>query len=258
MNYLLAIDIGNTNTVVGVMDEGRVLVSWRVTTGNLQTEDELGMLILSFLKNSGFPIHDIKSIGICSVVPDVTIIYQNISRKYFHKEPFTIGSNLNLGIKILYEDPNAVGADRLANVIAAFSRYGGPGIVIDFGTATTFDVYDESCAYLGGVITPGIETSAMALHRRAAKLPRIELTLPDKVIATNTTASMQIGILLGALASMEGIISKIEKELGKKTVLTLTGGFGKFVQEHSSLTFNLRPDLVLEGIWDVGIKTRLF
>ncbi|MCK6600218.1 MAG: type III pantothenate kinase [Bacteroidetes bacterium] len=258
MSYLLAVDIGNTNTVIGVMQDGRVLKSWRVTTGNLQTEDELGMLLLSFLERGGYSLNAIKSVGICSVVPDVTAIYQKISTRYFGKEPFSIGPHLDMGIHIRYKDPMAVGADRLANVLAAFLAYGGPGIVIDFGTATTFDVYSADCDYLGGVIAPGIETSAMALHRRAAKLPRIELTLPETVIAKTTTESMQNGILLGTLAATEGIIKKIENELGEKAVLTLTGGFGQFIQDHSSLHFNLRPDLVLEGIWAAGLKSRLF
>lgn len=257
MKYLLAIDIGNTNTVLGIMDKGKVLHSWRVTTGNLQTEDELGILILSMLHYADFTKEDISLVGIASVVPNVTGIYQKISEKYFGLTPFIVGSHLNLKIKIKYEDPKAVGADRICNVVAAYEKYGGPGIVIDFGTATTYDVYDEKGNYLGGNIAPGIETSAYALHQRTAKLPKIDLKLPEKIIAANTTESMQNGILLGALDSMEGMVKRISKQLNSAPVLTLTGGISRFIKENSKLKFHLEPDLVLEGIYRIGKRDGL-
>lgn len=252
MNYLLAIDIGNTNTVLGIMKDGVVLHSWRITTGNLQTVDELGILVLELLRNRGYQTADIRHVGICSVVPDVTTIYQSVATTYIGRESFTVGHHLDLGIKIIYDDPRAVGADRLANVIAAMHRFGGPGVVIDLGTATTFDVYNDKGDYLGGVIAPGIETSALSLHRRAAKLPRINLELPDTIIAKNTTAAMQNGILLGSLKSAEGIIGEIQKEFDQPLKLTITGGFSTFIRTHSVLHMQQVPDLVLEGVYQIG------
>lgn len=249
MSYLLAIDIGNTNTVIGVMKELDVLASWRVTTGNLQTEDELGILLIYFLEHGGFQLSDIQMVGICSVVPDVTTIYERISQRYFKQTAFVVGHQLDLGFEIFYKNPSAVGADRLANVVAAYHLFSGPGIVIDFGTATTFDVYDEKGNYLGGVIAPGIETSAMTLHRRAAKLPRIEFTVPDKIIATDTVGSMQNGIIIGTIEAMEGLIRRITAELTSDPKLTLTGGLGPLVMQHSALKFHYEPDLVLKGLY---------
>ena len=244
----------NTNTVIGVMKDSTVLKSWRITTSNLQTEDELGLAILNMLHFGGFDLKSIASIGISSVVPNITGIYEKVAVKYFGRKSFVVGSHLNLGIKIFYDEPKTVGADRLCNVIAAFEKFKGPGIVIDFGTATTYDVYDRRGNYLGGNISPGIETSAYALHQKTAKLPKINLVLPEKIIATNTTESMQNGILLGALDAMEGMIKRISKQFDEKPQLVMTGGISGFIRENSKLKFRLEPDLVLEGIYFIGKK----
>lgn len=254
MKYLLAIDIGNTNTVIGLMQNGMVRHSWRVTTGNYQTEDELGIMLLALINQSEVDKKLISVIGISSVVPNLTSIFQKVSEKYFGIQAFVVGSHLNLKIKNFYDDPRAVGADRICNVIAAFHKYGGPGIVIDFGTATTYDVYDKKGNYLGGNISPGIETSASALHLRTAKLPKIELIIPNKIVATNTTESMQNGILLGALDALEGMIKRISKEFQEKPILTMTGGISHFIKKHTKLKFNADPDLVLEGIHFISVR----
>lgn len=254
MKYLLAIDVGNTNTVIGLMINGKVTNSWRVTTGNYQTEDELGIMLLNLLDKSGHSKSSIQIIGISSVVPNITSIFQKVSLKYFGIESFVVSSSLNLGIENYYDDPKSVGADRLCNVIAAQHKYGGPGIVIDFGTATTYDVYDKKGNYLGGNISPGIETSAAALHNRTAKLPRIELNIPNKIVASNTTESMQNGILFGALDAMEGMIKRLSREFDQKPVLTMTGGISHFIIKHTKLKFNMEPDLVLEGIYFISEK----
>lgn len=249
---LLAIDIGNTHTVLGVFQQSTLKFDWRVTSSLQHTEDEVGAHVKLFLTDAGINLNDIQGICISSVVPDLTDVFAAMARKYFRKEPVIVSSSLNLGIQIRYSDPRAVGADRLCNAIAGFARYGGPLIVIDFGTATTYDVVGTNGDYLGGVIAPGIETSAVDLHRRAAKLPKVELHFPSTIIGTDTASSMQAGILYGAVDSMEGMVRRLQVELlkreGLEGKLIATGGFSKFISEHSSLSIRWEPSLVLEGV----------
>jgi type III pantothenate kinase len=249
---ILAIDIGNTHTVLGVFDQSNLLFDWRVTSSLQHTEDEIGTYVKLFLSDAGIDPKLIAGIGISSVVPDLTDIFAAMAQKYFKSEPVIVSSSLDLGITIRYSDANAVGADRLCNAIAGFSKFGGPLIVIDFGTATTYDVVAKNGDYLGGVIAPGIETSAVDLHRRAAKLPKVELHFPSTIIGADTTSSMQAGILYGAIDAMEGMVKRIQEELskreGSKGQLLATGGFSKFICEHSTLPIRWEPSLVLEGV----------
>ncbi len=249
---ILAIDIGNTHTVLGVFERSNLLFDWRVTSSLQHTEDEVGTYVQLFLKNAGIEPHAIRGIGISSVVPDLTDVFAAMAQKYFESDPVIVSPALNLGIRIHYDDPKAVGADRLCNAIAGFSKYGGPLIVIDFGTATTYDVVAKNGDYLGGVIAPGIETSAADLHRRAAKLPKVELHVPSGTIGTDTTSSMQAGILFGAIDAMEGMVGRLQQEIKKRerkqATLIATGGFSKFIREHSRLPLNWEPSLVLEGV----------
>ena len=175
-----------------------------------------------------------------------------MARKYFSVEPLIISSSLNLGFKIHYDDPHSVGADRLCNAVAAHAAYGGPLIVIDFGTATTYDVVTAAGDYLGGVIAPGIETSAVDLHRRAAKLPKIELHFPRHIIGKDTVSSMQAGILYGAVDAMEGMVERIQEEIvareGKRAKVIATGGFSQLMARHSKLISACVPSLVLDGV----------
>jgi type III pantothenate kinase len=249
---ILAIDIGNTHTVMGVFEGSKLLFDWRVTSSPQHTEDEVGTYVRLFLTDAGIEPKRIKGIGISSVVPELTDVFAVMARKYFKADPVIVSSNTNLGIKIHYDDPKVVGADRLCNTVAGFAKYGGPLIVIDFGTATTYDVVAKNGDYLGGVIAPGIETSAVDLHRRAAKLPKVELHFPSVVIGTDTTGSMQAGILFGALDSMEGMVKRLRVELVKREKtegqLIATGGFSKFICDHSKLPIHWEPSLVLEGV----------
>jgi type III pantothenate kinase len=249
---LLAIDIGNTHTVLGVFQQSTLKFDWRVTSSLQHTEDEVGAHVKLFLADAGINLKDIQGICISSVVPDLTDVFASMARKYFRKEPIIVSSSLDLGIQIRYSDPHAVGADRLCNAIAGFAKYGGPLIVIDFGTATTYDVIATNGNYLGGVIAPGIETSAGDLHRRAAKLPKVELHFPSTIIGTDTASSMQAGILYGAVDSMEGMVGRLQAELlkreGSEGKLIATGGFSKFISEHSTLPIRWEPSLVLEGV----------
>ncbi len=245
---ILAIDIGNTHTVFGIYDKHKLMGDWRVTSFVSRTEDELGALVRTFCEGAGISLKKITAVGISSVVPNLTDIAILMSKKYFSLEPIVVSAALPLGLKILYEDPHAVGADRLCNAVAAHAKYKGPLVIVDFGTATTFDVVNEKGDYIGGVISAGIETSAGELHRRAAKLPKIDLHFPPKIIGTNTVNSMQAGILYGALDAMESMIRRISKELDDYPTVIATGGFSTLMTKHSKLINKCEPTLVLDGI----------
>lgn len=249
---LLAIDIGNTHTVFGVYKDARLMADWRVSSTLQRTEDEAGAHIKLLMKESGIQPADIDRIGISSVVPNLTDIFAAMAAKYFSCHPVIVSASLDLGIKIRYHDPLSVGADRICNAVAGYDRHGGPLIIIDFGTATTYDVVAANGDYLGGVIAPGIETSAADLHRRAAKLPKIELHVPEQTIGQDTVTSMQAGILFGALDSLSGMVERIQKELkaggsGPAKVIA-TGGFSTLMAQHTSIIGASEPSLVLDGV----------
>lgn len=249
---LLAIDIGNTHTVFGVYDRDRLVADWRVTSSLQRTEDEVGTQLRQFLHDADIKNNAISSVGISSVVPNLTDVFQAMAVKYFRVKPVIIAAGLKMGLTLHYDDPSAVGADRICNAVAGFTKYGGPLIIIDFGTATTYDLIGFKGDYLGGVIAPGIETSAADLHRRAAKLPKIELHFPETIIATDTVSSMQAGILYGAVDAMEGMVRRLEKELEKrekkKPRVIATGGFSDLMKAHSPVIEACEPTLVLDGV----------
>jgi type III pantothenate kinase len=245
---ILAVDIGNTHTVFGIYDKKKLLGDWRVTSFVTRTEDEFGTLVSNFCTTAGIATKKITALGISSVVPNLTDVMQRMAKKYFNLEAIVVSASLPLSIKIAYEDPSSVGADRLCNAVAGFTKYGGPLIVIDFGTATTFDVISKEGEYLGGAIAPGLETSAAELHRRAAKLPKIDLHFPKTVIGRNTVQSMQSGVLYGALDSMETMVRRISKEIDDYPTVIATGGFSELMAKHSKLINKHEPTLVLDGI----------
>ena len=249
---LLAIDVGNTHTVFGVYRGETLASDWRVSSIQQQTDDEAGAHVKLLLAEAGLGPKDVTHIGIASVVPNLTDIFASMARRWFSIEPIIIDSSLDLGMAIRYSNPRSVGADRLCNAIAGFTKYGGPLIIIDFGTATTYDVVATDGSYMGGVIAPGVETAAADLHRRAAKLPKIELRLPGVIIGRDTETSMQAGVIYGAIDSMEGMIRRIQIELSrtesKPARVIATGGFSTFISQHSALIESCEPSLVLEGI----------
>lgn len=249
---LLAIDVGNTHTVFGVYRAEVLVAHWRVSSILQQTDDEAGAHVKLLLGEAGLGPKDITQIGISSVVPNLTDIFASMARRWFSTEPVIIDSTLDLGMPIRYTNPRSVGADRLCNAIAGYAKYGGPLIIIDFGTATTYDVIASDGTYLGGVIAPGVETAAADLHRRAAKLPKIELRLPNVIIGQDTETSMQVGVLYGAIDSMEGMIRRIQGALvqteSKPAHIVATGGFSTFISQHSKLVEHCEPSLVLEGV----------
>jgi len=245
---LLAIDIGNTHIVLGVFAGERIVADWRMATAGHRTADESWLTIENFCRNSGIQVEEIHRVAISSVVPDITGVFATIARRYLRQDPLIVSSELDLGIQVLYNDPGAVGADRLCNAVAGFKKYGGPLVVIDFGTATTFDVISAGGDYLGGVICLGVESCAAELHRRAAKLPKIDLAFPANVIGRDTVTSMQAGVMLGTVDAAEGIIRRIRKELGVDARVIATGGFSAIMAGRIPAIDACEPTLVLDGI----------
>ncbi len=243
------IDIGNTDTVLGLYGKSKLLNSWRLSSRSHRTEDEYWVAVQSFFDLQNFKVQDVQGVAISSVVPELTMIYRRMIEKYLQIEPLLINADLDLGMKVLYQDPQAVGADRLCNAVAGKNRYGTPLIIIDFGTATTFDCVDQTGDYVGGVICAGIESTASVLHERAAKLPKIELRFPEKVIGTNTQQSMQSGILIGTVKLIEGLITAIKKELSGKPRVIATGGLAHIVSEKTKYIDQVDYNLNLDGIY---------
>ncbi len=245
---LLTIDVGNTHTVLGVFNNDKLLKTSRVTSSAQLMADESWLTIKKFIQEAGILPTDVRGLGISSVVPHITGIFETIARKFLKIEPVTVSIALDLGIKVLYKDPSSVGADRLCNAIAGFKRHGGPLIVIDLGTATTYDVVSETGDFLGGVITLGMGSSAAELHRRAARLPEIELHFPQSIIAKDTVSAMQAGIMFGAVDALEGTVKRINAELGRKAKVIATGGLSSVIAKYTDIIEAYEPALVLEGI----------
>jgi type III pantothenate kinase len=245
----LAIDIGNTHTSFALYENEHLLGHWRVTSIISRTEDEMAVQVGFFCDHITRDMTEITAVGISSVVPNLTIAAQRMAEKYITKNDLiVVGSHCDTGMPILYDDPSAVGADRICNAIAGFGKYGGPLIIIDFGTANTFDVISKKGEYLGGVISPGLETSATDLHRRAARLPRIELEFPKKIIGTNTVESMKSGIMFSAVDSIHGIVHRIREELGEDAKVIATGGYAPIIATRATVIDHIEPTLVLDGV----------
>lgn len=245
---LLAMDIGNTHSSFGIFQDEKIVAHWRITSSATRTVDESWILINQLCMNAKLTVKDITSVIICSVVPNLTFIYERMARLYLKIEPVTVSSSLDVGLTILYKDPGTVGADRICNAVAGKSKYPLPLIIVDFGTATTFDIISGAGEYLGGIIAPGVETSAIDLFRRAAKLPRVEFRFPERVIGKTTETSMQSGILYGTVEQVNGLIERIEKELGQKPCVIATGGFSELIGPYSEKIEHIDPLLTLEGL----------
>ncbi len=245
---LLAVDIGNTHTVVGLFEGSRLIADWRMASHAHRTADESWLTIKSFCRESDLDTEKIIGVGISSVVPSLTDIFETMARKYLRAQPTVVSAALDLGMTVRYKDPTAVGADRLCNAVAGFAKYGGPLIIVDFGTATTYDVVAKNGDYLGGVIAPGLESAAEELHRKAAKLPKIDLHFPEHIIGQETVTSMQAGIMYGAVDALEGIVRRIRSELGADAKVIATGGLSFAVARHTPLIEACEPALVLDGI----------
>jgi type III pantothenate kinase len=245
---LLAIDIGNTNIVLGAFKQKQLIKSWRISTDPSKLADEYGILIQQLLQLSDIDHTTFKGVIISCVVPSVLSAILEMSDKYFHLSPVVLSSRVDVGIPLLYDNPEEIGPDRIANTVGAYIEYGGPAIVVDFGTATSFDAISEEGAYLGGVIAPGIGISANALFERAARLKRVELRRPEQVIGKNTDACVQSGFYYGFLGQMEEIIRRMKVEMGGDPTVIATGGLARLVAADSQLVDKIDLDLTLKGL----------
>jgi type III pantothenate kinase len=245
---LLVFDVGNTNIVMGVYDGDELVHSWRLFTDRNQMADEYEIKIRSFLEYADIDIGDIHDVIISSVVPPIMPTMERMVWKCFRIEPIIVEPGIKTGLSILYENPREVGADRIVNAVAGYALYGGPLIIIDFGTATTFCVVDGEGRYIGGAISPGIGISAEALFQRAAKLPRIELVKPRQVIGRNTVAGMQSGMIFGYVGLVDGIVSRMVREIGAKPKVVATGGMAEIIAGESETIDLVNQDLTLEGL----------
>jgi type III pantothenate kinase len=258
MSVLLTVDVGNTNTVLGLHDGPDLKIHWRLTTRREQTADEYGILVRNLFAASGFEPARVEGVALASVVPPLTPVLVALSKQYLGHDPLVIEPGVRTGMPILYEPPGDVGADRIVNGVAAFAAYGGPVIVVDFGTATTFDVVTKKGEYVGGVICPGIGISADALFQRAARLPRVDIRNPGRIIGRSTVGSIQSGLYFGYAAMCEGIIARIRAELAPETArVVATGGLAQSLAPDVPAIEAVDPVLTLTGlrlIWERNRK----
>jgi type III pantothenate kinase len=245
---LLVIDVGNTNTVLGLYDGDDLVHDWRLRTVVDHTVDEYGMLIYNLYKNSEVSPKAIKAIIISCVVPPMLQILEPLCKKYFNIKPLIVGPGIKTGMPIFYDNPREVGADRIVNAIAAFERYKGDIIVVDFGTATTFDYVSAKGEYMGGCICPGVMISSEALFQKAAKLPRIEIVRPKTVIGKDTVSSMQAGILYGYAGLVDGLVERIKGEIRSDPKVIATGGLAKIIAPEAKSIHVVDDMLTLEGL----------
>ncbi|MGB2757604.1 MAG: type III pantothenate kinase [Acidimicrobiia bacterium] len=244
---LLAIDVGNTQTVIGLFTDGDLLDHWRIATVAERTSDELALAMEQLLAVSGHEDVEVTGIAVCSGVPRVTAELRSMAARYFDIVPLVIEPGVKTGMPILYENPKEVGPDRIANAVGAFDRYGGPAIVVDFGTANTIDAVSATGEYLGGAIFPGIEVSLDALFGRAAGLRRVELVAPKNVIGKTTAEAIQSGAVYGFSGQVDALVTKFIAELGPSTVVA-TGGLAELIAPHSSTIQHVDPWITLHGL----------
>src|SRR5207253_4856728 len=245
---LLVIDIGNSNTSLGVFDGDRLVTHWRLTTERARTVDEWGVLARNLFALTGFDFKSIDAIAVASVVPPLNFTLKRMAESYFELTPLFIDHTVDTGLKILYKPPSDVGADRIVDAVAAIHKYGHPCIVVDFGTATTFDAINSKGEYVGGVITPGITISADALFERAAKLPRVEIKRPGKIIGAATVEAMQSGLYYGYVGLVDGILQKMIAEVGGSPRVIATGGLAPLIATGSEFIEAVDETLTLEGL----------
>jgi type III pantothenate kinase len=246
---ILTLDVGNTNITCGIFDGEELRASFRITTKLPRTSDEYGMMLCNMIEKNEIAVSEIKDVIICSVVPNVMHSLQGGVIKYLHITPLIVEAGIKTGIRIVTPNPQQIGADRIVDAVAAYEIYGGPVLVIDYGTATTYDLVDASGAFLGGITAPGIRISAKALWEDAAKLPEIEIKKPDKVLGKDTITSMQSGLVYGQIGQTEYIIKKVKEEMGLDNIkVVATGGLGRIIANETDAIDVYDPTLTLKGI----------
>lgn len=245
---ILVVDVGNTNIVLGLYRGRQLLHDWRLGTDRSATADEYGMVLANLFHHADIRFQDIEGIIISSVVPPLMISLEELCLKYMKLKPLIVGPGLKTGLNIRYENPREVGADRIVNAVAGIELYGAPLVIVDFGTATTFDYVNEQGCYLGGAIAPGIGISTEALYQKAAKLPRIELAKPRSIVGRNPVASMQAGIIFGFAGQVDGIVGRIREEFGTAPRVIATGGMAQLIAPESRTIEVVNPLLTLEGL----------
>jgi type III pantothenate kinase len=254
---LLAIDIGNTNIVLGVFDKDHLDQSWRLSTNRQRTTDEMGIWVCQLFEHRRVDIASVSAVIVASVVPQLTGTTVDMIKRYFGRDPLLVESGIRTGMPVLYDTPADVGADRIVNGVAAFERYGRPAaravLVVDFGTATTFDAISQAGEYLGGVICPGVQISADALFHRAARLPRVDVCRPASIIGRSTVESMQSGLYYGYVGLVEGLVKRMRAELDSPAVSIATGGLAELIGPETPAIDVIDRDLTLHGlrmIWE--------
>jgi len=246
---ILAIDLGNTNMVIGVFEGSSLITSFRIATHHEFTEDEYGLIFDNLLKSKGLDSKGFEGGIISSVVPPLTTVLEKMCEKYLGFKPILVGPGIKSGIKIKYDNPKEVGADRIVNAVAAYHKYGGPVIIVDFGTATTFDAITADFDYLGGAIAPGIHISSEALFKRAARLYRVEIAKPERIIGKNTAESMKSGIYFGYIGLVENIVDKMKEEMGGGRIFTVaTGGLAPLICSGTKKIDAVDLMLTLDGL----------
>ncbi|EDL63261.1 hypothetical protein BSG1_17226 [Bacillus sp. SG-1] len=245
---IFVLDIGNTNIVLGVYEGEELKYHWRMETNRHKTEDEYGMIVKNLFQHVQLSLESIDGIIISSVVPPIMFSLERMCVKYFNITPLVVGPGIKTGLNIKYENPREVGADRIVNAVAGIEQYGGPLIIVDFGTATTYCYINEEKQYMGGAIAPGIGISTEALYSKAAKLPRIEIGRPDHIIGKNTVSAMQSGILYGYVGQVEGIVKRMKATGDSNPLVIATGGLAQLISKESDVIDVVDPFLTLKGL----------
>lgn len=253
---LLAVDVGNTNMVLGVYKGRELKVSWRISTNRAQTGDEYGIIFKSLFAQARVDDTLLTGMIISSVVPPLMFSLEEMAKRYFALEPLVVGPGMKTGLNIKIDNPREVGADRIVNAVAGIELYGAPLIIVDFGTATTFDAISKKGEYLGGAIAPGISISTEALFQRAAKLPRVELIKPKRVIGRDTISSMQSGIIYGFIGQVDGVVKRMIQEFPEKPKIIATGGLATLLAADSETLEIVNPLLTLEGLLIIYERNR--
>lgn len=245
---LLAIDIGNSHIVCGVFEEGKLIANWRLATNHTQTSDEYGTMLHSLFFFRNLAPHNISGCIMSSVVPPLTAVFESLVHSFFNLTPIIVTSQSPHGLVLRYNNPEEIGSDRIVNAVAAFNHYQRPLIIVDFGTATTFCTISQTGEYLGGVIAPGLKSSADSLHIKTAKLPKVDLVTPPAVIGRDTVSSMQSGLMFGYAGLVDAIVNGIQAEIPKPALVIATGGLSQAIVKISKTIQEVKPNLTLEGL----------